>query len=84
MDVCMNNKIVIHDEFETEVISNAMDMYANKEILDSDNMGAFINDISSIPQELVERIFTRLYEEGVVKDMIRIMREEMEAYANEL
>ena len=80
----MNNKIVIHDEFETEVISNAMDMYANKEILDSDNMGAFINDISSMPQELVERIFTRLYEEGVVKDMIRIMKEEMEAYANEL
>ena len=78
----MNNKIIIHDEFETEVVSNAMDMYANKELLDSENMGAFINDISSMPQELVEKIFTRLYEEGVVKDMIRVMREEMEAYAN--
>lgn len=76
------DKVIVHDAFENEVVSRAMDTYYNKELLDRDNMEAFANDISEMPKELVEKIFTRLYEEGVVKDMTRIMREEMEAYAN--
>ena len=77
----MDDKIIIHDPFETELVSSSIEMHANG---NDDTYEKFVNDISSMPQELVEKIFMRLYEEGIIKEMLRVTREVMEEYKDEL